>query len=106
MNDDDDDDKLRNHDEKEHKRHDLAIEKLQITTDELDKNRMKWIDFINKRLQEKNEARVYINNVYGAMFEYYRADFYHLSEKKGELFFVTVSTSLTTYANYKYLKGA
>ena len=99
--DDDDDDKLRNHDEKEHKRHDLAIEKL-----ELDKNRMKWIDFINKRLQEKNEARVYINNVYGAMFEYYRADFYHLSEKKGELFFVTVSTSLATYANYKYLKGA
>ena len=94
--DDDDDDKLRNHDEKEHKRHDLAIEKL-----ELDKNRMKWIDFINKRLQEKNEARVYINNVYGAMFEYYRADFYHLSEKKGELFFVTVSTSLATYANYK-----
>ena len=33
---DDDDDNLRNHDEKEHKRHDLAIEKL-----ELDKNRMK-----------------------------------------------------------------
>ena len=37
----DDDDNLRNHDEKEHKRHDLAIEKLQITTDELDKSRMK-----------------------------------------------------------------
>lgn len=37
----DDDDNLRNHDEKEHKRHDLEIEKLQITTDELDKNRMK-----------------------------------------------------------------
>ena len=33
---------------------------------------MKWIDFINKRLREKNEARAYINNIDEAMLEYYR----------------------------------
>ena len=33
---------------------------------------MKRLDFINKRLREKNEARAYINNVDEAMLEYYR----------------------------------
>ena len=33
---------------------------------------MKWLDFINKRLREKNEARAYTNNVDEAMLEYYR----------------------------------
>ena len=56
---------------------------------------MKRLDFINKRLREKNEARAYINNVDEAMLECYRAfakqikslppkpqlsDFYHPSE--------------------------
>ena len=56
---------------------------------------MKWLDFINKRLHEKNEARAYINNVDEAILEYYRvfakqikplasepqlSDFYHPSE--------------------------
>ena len=33
---------------------------------------MKRLDFINKRLREKNEAGTYINNVDEAMLEYYR----------------------------------
>ena len=33
---------------------------------------MKQLDFIDKRLREKNEAREYINNVDDAVLEYYR----------------------------------
>ena len=82
---------------------------------------MKRLDFINKRLREKNEARAYINNVDEAMLEYYRAfpkeikplppepqlsDFYHPSEsqKNSELLFFAVGTGIATYALYKYLK--
>ena len=81
---------------------------------------MKRIDFINKRLREKNEAKAYINND-EAMLEYCRvfakkikplppeselSDFYHPSEtqKNSELLFVVVGTGITTYALYKYLK--
>ena len=113
--------KFTDHGEKEHKRHDLALEKLQRARDEWNKDRMKRLDFINKRLREKNEARVYINNVDEAMLEYYRvfakqikpmppepqlSDFYHPSEvqKNGELLFVAVGTGIATYALYKYLK--
>ena len=32
---------------------------------------MKRLDFINKRLREKNEARAYISNLDEAMLEYY-----------------------------------
>ena len=63
---------LRNDGGKEHKRHDLALEKLQRARDEWNKDRMKRSDFINKRLREKNESRAYINNVDEAMLEYYR----------------------------------
>ena len=83
---------------------------------------MKRLDFIDKSLPEKNEARIYINNVDKAMLEYYRvfakkkkkplppepelSDFYHPSEaqKNGELLFVSVGTGIATYALYKYLK--
>ena len=82
---------------------------------------MKRLDFINKRLREKNEARAYINNVDDAILEYYRAfankikslppeprpsDFYHPSEaqKNDELLFVAVGTGIEIYALYKYLK--
>ena len=56
---------------------------------------MKQLDFIKKRLREKNEARTYINNADEAMVQYYRvfakqikalppepqlSDFYHPSE--------------------------
>ena len=60
------------HDEKERKRHDLPLEKFQRARDKWNEDRMKRLDFINKRLREKNEARAYINNVDEAMIEYYR----------------------------------
>ena len=82
---------------------------------------MKRLDFINRRLREKNEAKAYINNVDEAMLEYYREfskeinplppepelpDLYHQSENKknGELLLVVVGTGIATYALYKYLK--
>ena len=113
--------RLTNHGAKEHKKHDLALEKLQRVRGKWNEDRMKRLDFINKRLREKNEARAYINNVDEAMLEYYRvfakqikplprepqlSDFYHPSEiqKSGELLFVAVGTGIATYALYKYLK--
>ena len=113
--------RLTDHDAKERKRHDLALEKLQRAWDEWNRDRMKRIDFMNRRLREKNEARAYINNVDEAMLEYYRvfakqikplppepelSDFYHPSEnqKNGELLFAVVGTGIATYALYKYLK--
>ena len=57
---------------KEHKRHDLTEKQLQRARDKWNEDRMKRLDFINKRLREKNEARAYINNVDEAMLEYYR----------------------------------
>ena len=63
---------LRNDGGKECKRHDLTLEKLQRARDEWNKDRMKRLDLINKRLCEKNEARTYINNVDEAMLEYCR----------------------------------
>ena len=81
---------------------------------------MKWLDFIDKRPREKNEARAYTNNVDEAMLEYYRvfgkqikplppesqlSDFHHPSEiQKSELLFVAVGTGTATYALYKYFK--
>ena len=113
--------RLTDHGEEKHKRHDLALEKFQRTRDEWNEDRMKRVDFINKRLREKNEPRAYINNVDEAMLEYYRvfakqikpsppepqlSAFYHPSEiqKNEELLFVAVGTSIATYALYKYLK--
>ena len=113
--------RLMDHGEEERKRHDLALENLQMARDKWNEDRMKWLDFINKRLREKNEARAYINNANEAMLEYYRvfakqikplppepplSDFYHPSEaqKNGELLFVAVGTGIATYALYKYLK--
>ena len=87
------------------KRHDLALEKLPRARDKWNKDRIKQLDFINKRLREKNEARTYINNVDEAMLGYYKvfakqikpllpepqlSKFYHLSggQKNGELLFL------------------
>ena len=53
------------------KRHDLALEKLQRARNEWNRDRMKRLDIINKRLLEGNEARAYIKNVDEAMLEYY-----------------------------------
>ena len=109
------------HGAEERKRHDLALERLQKARNEWNKDRMKRLYFINKRLREKNEAITYINNADVAMVEYYRvfakqikllpnepelSDFYRPSEnqKNGELLFVVVGTGIATYALYKYLK--
>ena len=54
----------------ERKRH-LALEKLLMARDEWNKDQMKRLDFINKRLGEKNEAKVYINKVDKAILQYY-----------------------------------
>ena len=112
---------LRDDGGKERKRHDLALKKLQRARDEWNEDRMKRLDFINKRLREKNEPKVYIKNVDEAMLVYYRvfakqikplppesqlSNFYHRSEiqKNGELLFVTVGTVIATYTLCKYLK--
>ena len=60
---------LTDHGADERKRHDLAIEKLQREREECNRDRMKRLDFINKRLREENEAKIYINNVDDAMIE-------------------------------------
>ena len=103
------------HGEEERKEHDLALEKLQRTRDEWNKDRMKRLDFISKRLRGKNEARPCINDADEAMLEYYRvvakqikpmppaprlSDFHHPSEaqKSGELLFVAGGTGISTYA--------
>ena len=62
---------LTDHGAEERKRHDLELEKLQRARDKWNEDRMKRLDFINKRLREKNEARAYINNVDEEMLEYY-----------------------------------
>ena len=60
---------LTDHGADERKRHDLAIEKLQREREECNRDRMKRLDFINKRLREENEAKIYINNVDDALIE-------------------------------------
>ena len=106
---------------KERKRHDLVLKNLQRARDELNEDRMKRLDFINKRLREQNKARAYINDTNEAILEYYRvfakkikplppepqlSDFYNPSQaqKIGELVFVKVCIGIATYALYKYLK--
>ena len=46
--------RLTDHGEEERKRHDLALENLQRARDKWNEDRMKRLDFINKRLREKN----------------------------------------------------
>ena len=64
--------RLTDHGAEERKRHGLAEERFQRARDEWNRDQMKHLDFINKRLREKNEANAYINNVDEAMLEYYR----------------------------------
>ena len=113
--------RLTDHGTEERKRHDLAFEKLQRGKNEWNIDRMKRLEFINRKLSEKNEAKAYINNVDKTMLGYYRvfakqikpfppepelSDFYHPSEnqKNGKLLFIAVGTGIATYALYKYLK--
>ena len=113
--------RLRDRGAEERKKHDLAEEQLQMARDKWNEDRMKRLDFINKRLHEKNEAWAYINNVDEAMLDYYRVfakqirplppepqlfDFYHPSEiqQNGKLLFAAAGTGIATYALYKCLK--
>ena len=113
--------RLTDHGAEECKRHDLAEEKLQRARDEWNEDRMRRLDFINKRLCERSEGRTYIKTVDEAMLEFYSvfakiikplppelelSDSYHPSENKknGELLFIVVGTGIATYALYKYLK--
>ena len=64
--------RLTDHGAEECNIHDLALKKHPRVRDEWNKDRMKRLDFINKRPREKNEVRTYINNVGKAMLEYYR----------------------------------
>ena len=107
--------RLTDHGKVGRERHDFVLERLQKTREKRNKDPMKRLDFIDKRLLEKNEARPYINNVHEAMLEYYRvyakqikplptksqlSNFYHPSEDQinGEILFVAVGTGLTTHA--------
>ena len=95
--------------------------KLQRDSYKWNEDRIERLDFINKRLREKYEAREHINNVNEVMIEYYRvfakqikplppdlelSYSYQPSEgqKNGELLFVTICTGLAIYVLYKCLK--
>ena len=46
------------HGKEERRLHDLALEKLHRVRNKWNEDQMKWLDFMNKRLREKNnEAR-------------------------------------------------
>ena len=113
--------RLTYHDAEERKRHDLALEKLQRAKDEWNRDRMKRLDFMNKRLREKMRREHTLTMLMKQCLKYYRvfakqikplppepelSDFYHPSEiqKNGELLFVAVGRGIATYALYKYLK--
>ena len=108
------------HGEAERKRHDMVLEDLQRDRDKWNQERMERLDFINKRLRDKKEARDYIQNLDSAMLEYYRvfgvklkplppesqlSDYYNASDqqKSGELLFVIAGTATSSYIIMKYL---
>ena len=112
--------KFSDHGEAERKRHDIAPEDLQRDRDIWNQERLKRLDFINKRLRDKKEAIDYIRNLDSAMLEYYRvfrvklkplppepqlSDYYNASDqqKSGELLFVIASTAISSYIIMKYL---
>ena len=112
--------KFSDHGEAERKRHDIALEDLQRDRDKWNQERLKRLDFINKRLRDKKEGRDYIGNLDSAMLEYYRvfgvklkplplepqlSDYYNASEqqKSGELLFVLAGTAISSYIIMKYL---
>ena len=111
--------KFSDHGEAEQKRHDIALEDLQRDRDKWNQERLKRLDFINKRLRYKKEARDYIGNLDSAMLEYYRvfgvklkplpepqlSDYYNASDqqKSSELLFVIAGTAISSYIIMKYL---
>ena len=94
--------RLMDHGAEERKRHDLAEKKLQRARDEWNEDQMKQLDFINKRLREKNEVRTYINNVDEAMLEYYRI----FAKKKKSLFYQLSLSYQISIIHQRYKKMA
>lgn len=64
--------------DKERKRHDLAIEKLQKAQIEWQQKRQKRIDFINKQLMLEKKAQAKFTELNDAMREYYSVFGKHL----------------------------
>ena len=112
--------KFSDHGEAERKRHDIALEDLQRDRDKWNQERLKRLNFINKRLKDKKEARDYIGNLNSAMLEYYRvfgvklkplpqepqiSDYYNASDqqKSGDLLFAMAGTAISSYIIMKYL---
>ena len=112
--------KISDHGTAERKRHDIALADRQRDRDKWNQKRLKRLDFINKRLRDKKEAREYIQNLDSAMLEYYRvfgvklkplppepqlSDYYNASDqqKNGELLFVIAGTAISSYIIMKYL---
>ena len=108
------------HGKADRKRFDLATEKEQKGRDRWNQERMERLDFINKRLRDKQEARDYIQNLNSAILEYYRvfgvklkplppepqlSDYYMPSDqqKNSELLFVIAGTAISSYIIIKYL---
>ena len=113
--------RLTDHGAEKRKWHDLGLEKLQRAKDNWNRDPMKLLDLINKRLRERDEAMAYIKNVDEAMLwilsrvckknkhlppEPELSDFYDRLEnqKTGELLFVVLGTGIVTYALYECLK--
>lgn len=92
--------------DKERKRHDIAVEKLQTAQMEWQQQRQKRIDYINKQLMLEKKADVKFTELNDAMREYSRVfgvelnpilkptltDFYHPSNEQHEreLIFITL----------------
>ena len=62
--------KLLDHGKAKQKRHDLAMEDFQKVRDEWKKERVKRLDFINKRVREQQDARQAVTNLEDGMREY------------------------------------
>ena len=93
--------RLTDHGAEERKRHDLELQKLQRARHQWNRDLVKRLDLINKRLRERNEARAYIKNNDEAMLEYYHvfaktkkkhlppepelSNFYHPSENQKKM---------------------
>ena len=63
---------LTDHGQTEQKRHDLALEEPQKARDEWNKERLKRLDFINKRLRDQQHAKQAVTDLEDSMREYYR----------------------------------
>ena len=112
--------KFSDHGKAERKQIDIAREDRQRDRDEWNQERLKRLDFINKRLRDKSVARGYIGDLDSAMLECYRvfgvklkplppepqlSDYYNPSDqqKSGELLFIIAGTAISSYIIMKYL---